>query len=116
MRCMNVYTVAHYHSCHKMQRMSQIQNNIVAVVLQVATAIETIDMEHLRFNKSIEPVADPGGFHWFPRKPPLKNDCVTIKCFNYRGVRLDRDTVIRAVTVATKVVCRKFLIYFMYYY
>ena len=62
------------------------------------------------------PVADPGGFHWFPRKPPLKNDCVTIKCFNYRGVRLDRDTVIRAVTVATKVVCRKFLIYFMYYY
>ena len=49
---MNVYTVAHYHSCHKMQRMSQIQNNIVAVVLQVATAIETIDMEHLRFNKS----------------------------------------------------------------
>ena len=39
-------------------------------------------------------VADPGGFHWFPRKPPLKNDCVTIKCFNYRGVRLDRDTVI----------------------
>ena len=61
-------------------------------------------------------VADPGGFHWFPRKPPLKNDCVTIKCFNYRGVRLDRDTVIRAVTVATKVVCRKFLIYFMYYY
>ena len=64
----------------------------------------------------IKAVADPGGFHWFPRKPPLKNDCVTIKCFNYRGVRLDRDTVIRAVTVATKVVCRKFLIYFMYYY
>ena len=51
-----------------------------------------------------------GGFRGvsrFPRKPPLKNDCITIKCFNYRGVHLDRDTLIRAVTVATKVVCRK---------
>ena len=40
------------------------------------------------------PVANLGGFQRFPRKPPLKNDCVTIKCFNYRGVRLDRDTLI----------------------
>ena len=39
-------------------------------------------------------VADLGGVQRFPRKPPLKNDCVTIKCFNYRGVRLDRDTLI----------------------
>ena len=52
-------------------------------------------------------MADLGRFQRFPRKPPLKNDCITIKCFNYRGVRLDRDTLIRAVTVATKVVCRK---------
>ena len=78
--------------------------------------LQTTKGGHYVISRQSHAVADPGGFHWFPRKPPLKNDCVTIKCFNYRGVRLDRDTVIRAVTVATKVVCRKFLIYFMYYY
>ena len=46
------------------------------------------------FKYMLAAVADLGGFQRFPRKPPLKNDCVTIKCFNYRGVRLDRDTLI----------------------
>ena len=39
-----------------------------------------------------------GGFRGvsrFPRKPPFeKNDYVTTKCFNYCGVRIDRDTLI----------------------
>ena len=38
-----------------------------------------------------------GGFRRvsrFPWKPPLKNDYITIKCFNYYGVCLDRDTLI----------------------
>ena len=34
------------------------------------------------------------GVSRFPRKPPLKNDCITIKCFDYCGVHLDRDTLI----------------------